>query len=181
MQLLCHNQGTLQEVALLSPPGLTPPAAPSPHPTPTSPLVPLPLPALLSFCSFSVCGDGRVSPGQGPHPAAHPGEGSGGFGGVPTRYWNSQTSPSWGLSPARSVLLLDVRMLNLRNLRGRDGRWERVRTPEGGCEGDRDPRGMQMGVGTPPGMAGVVQDTPQGLWDQNPRGATSSALPALTL
>lgn len=88
-----------------------------------------------------------------------------GFGGVPTRYWNSQTSPSWGLSPARSVLLLDVRMLNLRNLRGRDGRWERVGTPGRGCGGDRDPRGMQTGVGTPPGMAGVVQGTPQGLWD----------------
>lgn len=47
----------------------------------------------------------------------HDAVGDAGVGaGVPTRYWKSQTSPSWGLSPARMVLLLDVRMLNLRNL-----------------------------------------------------------------
>lgn len=39
--------------------------------------------------------------------------------GVHTRYWKSQTNPSRGLSPTRTVLLLEVRMLNLRNLRGR--------------------------------------------------------------
>lgn len=80
--------------------------------------------------------------GPGASPAAQPHGDPG--GGARTRYWKSQISPSRGLSPARRVLLLEVRMLNLRNL-GVGGE----RSHGGG--GRRDPRGSwDPWVGTGP-------------------------------
>lgn len=127
-------------------------------------------------------GQERVSLGLGlgpcPSPPPHGGPRVPGRG-APTRYWKSQTSPSWGLSPARRVLLLEVRMLNLRNLWGR----ERPRV------GGQDPRGghgpachVQCSLGSHPFiLGGSLQETTgcqRGVGPWDPRGQAGGCTPA---
>lgn len=136
------------------------------------------MPALLSFCSFSVCGDGRVSPGRAPHPAAHPGGGLGVWGG-PYKVLEFADQPLLGTVPGQERFAArreDVELAKPAGQRrevgeGRDpweGLWGGSRPPWDADGGRDSPRDGRCGSGYPSGAVGSLGVPPPALSQLSP-------------